>query len=280
MSNFEGTRVLALESRRAKEMAALIATYGGSPVVAPAMREIALDSNTEATRFLGSLLRGEFDLVIFLTGVGTRALAGIAESGVGREQFAAALQRVRVAARGPKPTAALKELGVAVHVTVPEPNTWRELLGALDAALPPPAMRGLRVAVQEYGAPGTELLAGLAERGALVTRVPVYRWALPDDLEPLRAAVRSVAGGEIRVAMFTTSIQVTHLLQVAAEMGLEKQLLSGLGRCVIASIGPATSEELQRHGLRADIEASHPKMGVLVKEASGRCAELLRGKKG
>jgi uroporphyrinogen-III synthase len=279
MSNFDGMRVLALESRRAKEMAALITTYGGQPMVAPAMREIALDSNTEATRFIGNLLQGGFDMVIFLTGVGTRSLAAIAESTISREQFAAALRRVRVVvARGPKPVAALKDLGVAVNVTVPEPNTWRELLVALDRALPPPELRGLRVAVQEYGAPGPELLAGLAERGAVVTRVPVYRWALPDDLEPLRGAIQSIAAGEIGVVMFTTSVQVTHLFQVAGEMNLEERLRSGLRQCVIASIGPTTSEELQRRGLQVNLEASHPKMGILVKEAAERCKDLLKTK--
>lgn len=280
MSNFAGVRVLALESRRAKEMAALITTYGGQPVLAPAMREIALESNPEATQFTTALLKGEFDVVIFLTGVGTRWLAGIAETVVSREQFTAALQRVRVVARGPKPIAALKELGVAVNVAVPEPNTWRELLAALDREWPPPALRNLRVAVQEYGAPGAELLAGLQERGARVTRVPVYRWALPDDTAPLRAAVRSLAANEIEVVIFTTSVQITHLFQVAAEMALEEPLREGLRRCVIASIGPTTSEELQRRGLHAGLEASHPKMGMLVKEASDQCAELLRAKRG
>jgi len=278
-SNFSGVRVLALESRRAKEMAALIANYGGQPVLAPAMREIALESNPEAIQFTAALLKGEFDVVIFLTGVGTRWLAGIAETVVPRDQFTAALRRVRVVARGPKPTAAVKELGVAVHVAVPEPNTWRELLAALDREWPPPALRNLRVAVQEYGAPGAELLAGLQERGARVTRVPVYRWALPDDMAPLRAAVRSLAANEIAVAVFTTSVQVTHLFQVAAEMALEEPLREGLRRCVIASIGPTTSEELQRRGLRADLQASHPKMGMLVKEASDRSAEMLRAKR-
>jgi uroporphyrinogen-III synthase len=279
MSNFNGMRILALESRRAKEMAVLIATYGGRPMVAPAMREIALESNHEATQFVSDLIQGSFDMVIFLTGVGTRALADIAGAAASREQFVTALQRVRIAARGPKPAAALKELGVAVHITAPEPNTWRELLAAIDRAFPKPALHGLRVAVQEYGAPGAELLAGLQERGAKVTRVPVYRWALPDDLEPLRAAIRSIAANEIGVILFTTSIQIAHLFQVAEEMDLQEPLRAELGRCVVASIGPTTSAELRERGLRVDLEASHPKMGVLVKEAADHSAELLRAKR-
>jgi uroporphyrinogen-III synthase len=275
MHNFDGKQVLALESRRSREMAALITTYGGHPVLAPAMREVALESHSDAMRFISTLLQGGFDMVIFLTGVGTRLLAATAETTISREQLVSALGRVRVVARGPKPTAALKELGVAVHVAVPEPNTWRELLAALDREWPPPALRGVRVAVQEYGAPGAELLAGLQERGAVVTRVPVYRWALPENLEPLRAAIHSIAASEISVAIFTTSIQIAHLFQVAKEMQLEEPLRRGLKQCVIASIGPTTSEELQRHGLQVDLEASHPKMGMLVKEAAERCQGLL-----
>lgn len=275
MSNFEGIQVLALESRRAKEMASLIATYGGRPVLAPAMREVALDSNREAIQFTSTLLQGGFDMVIFLTGVGTRSLAAIADTVTSREELVSALRRVRIVARGPKPAAALKEMSVAVQVIAPEPNTWRELLAALDRELPPAALRGMRIAVQEYGAPGAELLAGLQERGALVTRVPVYRWALPKDLDPLQGAIRSIVAGEIGVAMFTTSIQITHLFEIAAQMNLEEALRAGLKQCVIASIGPTTSEELRRRGLQVDVEASHPKMGILVKETSDRCTQLL-----
>ena len=278
--NFAGLRVLALESRRGEELARLIETYGGRPVVAPAMREVPLESNQEALEFVRALLRDEFDMVIFLTGVGTRALAGVAETLGPREEYAAALRRVRVVARGPKPVAALRELGVTPNVSAPEPNTWRELLHALDAEAASQPTRGLRIAVQEYGVASEELLAGLQERGARVTRVPVYRWALPVDVAPLRAAVRALAREEIDVVLFTTSIQVSHLLQIASEMSQEEPLRTGLRRCAIASIGPTTSEELRSHGLEADLEPSHPKMGFLVKEAAERSAEILRRKRG
>lgn len=278
--NFGGLRVLTLESRRGEELARLIATYGGQPVLAPAMREVPLESNPEALAFVRTLLRDEFDMVIFLTGVGTRALASVAESICPREEYAAALRRVRVVARGPKPVAALRELGVTPAISVPEPNTWRELLRALDAEDASPPIHGLRIAVQEYGAPSTELLAGLEERGARATRVPVYRWALPEDTAPLRSAVRALAREEIDVALFTTSVQVSHLLQIASEMQQAERVRETLGHCVIASIGPTTSEELRSHGLEPDFEPSHPKMGFLAKEAAERSAEILRRKRG
>ena len=281
MNSFAGLRVLALESRRATELAKLVGTYGGEPVVAPAMREVPLESNKEALAFAKALFAGEFDMVIFLTGVGTRALLSVVETAYQREEYIAALQRVKVVARGPKPVAALRELGITPAVTAPEPNTWRELLLALDEAAYREELRlhGARVAVQEYGVSNPELLSGLRERGASVTRVPVYQWALPEDCAPLQAAVKSLVAGEIDVVLFTTGVQVTHLFQIAAEMKLEEPLRLGLGRAIVASIGPTTSEELQRRGIRMDLEPTHPKMGFLVKEAAEQSAELLRRKR-
>jgi uroporphyrinogen-III synthase len=282
MNSFDGLRVLALESRRSPELAKLIATYGGEPVVAPAMREVPLESNQEALAFAAALFAGEFNVVIFLTGVGTRALLGVVETSYRRDEYIAALQRVKVVARGPKPVAALRELGITPAITAPEPNTWRELLRALDEAAASQGqlrLRGARVAVQEYGVSNPELLAGLRERGAIVTRVPIYQWALPEDLAPLQAAVNELAAGKIDVALFTTSVQVTHLFQIAAEMNLEEPVQKSLGRVIVASIGPTTSEELQRHGIRTDLEPSHPKMGFLVKETAEQSGELLRRKR-
>src|SRR5437762_8603937 len=127
MSDFAGLRVLALESRRAAELAKLISNYGGEPVVAPAMREVPLETNIEALSFAEALLAGKFDVVIFLTGVGTRAVVSVAETKYSRDDFISALKRTKVIPRGPKPIAVLRELGVTPAFTVPEPNTWREI---------------------------------------------------------------------------------------------------------------------------------------------------------
>ena len=279
-SGLTGLRVLSLESRRAAEMAKLIESYGGRAIVAPSMREVPLESNTEALEFARRLGAGEFDMVIFLTGVGARALAKVVATIYPVEEFAAALRRLTVVARGPKPVAALKEMNVPVAIAVPEPNTWRDLLRALDEKSSAAPLKGRRVAVQEYGQANAELLAGLADRGAQVTRVPVYQWALPQDTAPLRAAVESVLRGEIDLALFTTSVQVSHLLKIAREMNREPELRRAFGRIVVGSIGPVTSEELREHGFLVDFEPAHPKMGFLVNAAAERARNLLKEKRG
>jgi uroporphyrinogen-III synthase len=279
---FAGLRVLTLESRRAPEMAKLIANCGGKPVVAPSMREVPLESNTAALEFARRLQQGQLDMVIFLTGVGTRALTRVVETKYPKEEFVALLSRIHIIARGPKPAAVLREMQVPISVLVPEPNTWRELLQALDQYEIKSAgsfkMRGCRVAVQEYGVSNPELIEALKDRGALVGGVPVYQWMLPEDTGPLRAAVTALVGGEIDVAMFTSSAQIQHLLQIATAAGVRDQLLAAFERVLVASIGPITSQELGEHGIAADIEPSHPRMGILVNETAHQSHALLQAK--
>src|SRR5580704_14053504 len=270
---FDGLRVLSLESRRSAEIEKLIRTQRGEPFVAPSMREVPLAENEEAFRFAERLFRGEFDMMILLTGVGTRLLNKVLATRYPAERFAEALRKITVVARGPKPVAALRELQVPVTVTVPEPNTWRELLAAI-------ANRPERqIAVQEYGKSNPELLECLRARGADVTPVRVYQWDLPEDTRPLREAIKRIVEGQADVAIFTTSIQLTHLFRIAAERRLEKAVLGALRRMVIASIGPTTSEALEEFGLTPDIVPTHPKMGFLVKETAEKAAAILERKR-
>ena len=271
-ASFRGRRVLTLESRRSPELALLVMNYGGRPVVAPSLSEVPLASNHLALALAEDVMRRTFDLVVLMTGVGVRMWIRLVEPSLGRDAFVAALGQSRILARGPKPVAALREVGLAPWATVPRPHTWRELLTTLDQrAVDMPLMRA-SVAVQEYGLPNPELVDALADRGATVTTVPIYRWALPPDLGPLRGAVHAIVRDEIDLVVLTAGIQLVHLLRVAAQMGLEPALRDGLERVLIASIGPMTSDEIRSQGLRVGYESSHAKMGFLVKELAERSA--------
>lgn len=274
-------------------MASLIQRYGGVPVTAPTLREVPIERNERALDFARRLAGAEFDLVILMTGVGTRALvaeaapalepsqgggASDSEGGAdaqGVSLLAAALSSVQIVVRGPKPAAALRELGLTRFITVREPNTWREIVEAVSALGDP---SGKRIAVQEHGAPSHELYASLSAAGAHVTPVPVYRWALPEDTAPLRQALRLMAGGGAAITLFTSRAQVEHALLVAAEEGLVEPLRAALARGVVASIGPVCTEALRAEGIEPDFEPEHPKMGHLVKAAAARALEILVAK--
>ena len=271
MPGFNGLRVLSFESRRAKEIAQLISSNGGIPIVAPSTREVQTPNEEERKLILG-ILNGEFETIIFMTGVGSRALVQAAEAVCSRAEFVAALTHMRVIVRGPKPAAAMREFGVPITLAVPEPNTWREIVRALDENTEKVPLKGRRIAVQEHGEPSPELYAALRERGAEVVPVRVYRWELPEDTGPLKDAIRLVVESKIDLVMFTSSVQFVHAARIAAEMGMAEQFTNALNQTVVASIGPIASSTLREHGIKVYLEPSHPKMGFLVKEAAEKSA--------
>ncbi len=270
----DGLRVISFESRRANEIGELVRRQGGSPFIAPAMREVPIENNPEAFEFAEILFRGEFDMAIFLTGVGARALNKILESKFGPGRFAEALRRLTTVARGPKPAAALREMNVPTTILAPEPNTWREVLAATAGR------SEKRIAVQEYGRSNAELLETLQARGAEVTPVRVYRWELPEDTAPLREAAHRIAAANADVILFTTSAQIAHLMRIAAEEGIADAVRAGFNDTVVASIGPTTNEALEEYAVFPDIVPSHPKMGFLVKETSEQADAILKRKRG
>ena len=276
-SGFAGMTVAAFESRMADHMAKLIARHGGNPLVAPSLQEVPLGNNAEALDFATQLMAGDVDLLILLTGVGTRTLVDVWKTQFTLEAIRQALTDTILVCRGPKPVAALKELGLKPHITVPEPNTWRDILCTLDA-WKPDGLTGLRIAVQEYGTTNTDLTQGLTERGAHVRSVAVYRWALPDDVEPLKRTLRSIVDGNVSVLLFTSAVQVDHIVKLLDATDALAAFRDALAKTMVASIGPVTSQRLRHHDLPVDFEPSHARIGTLVKEASEHAGEILTHK--
>ncbi len=274
--DFYGLTVAAFENRMGAEMTGLIERYGGRPMVTPAMREVPLEDNREALQFGERLLADQVDVLILMTGVGLEILIGVLKTRHPLESIKDALGRITLVARGPKPVAVLKGLGLSPTLTVPEPNTWRDLLRTLDTNSP---VLGLRVALQEYGASNAELLEELRERGATLSRVLVYRWALPENLDHLREALGNILAGQVDVLLITNAVQVDHVMQVLAKDGGGEQFKQAVKRMVVASVGPIASERLRHYGWPVDVEPSHPKMGTLVKETAEQAWALLQQKR-
>jgi len=275
---FQGLSVGALESRMALEMERLITRHGGIPVVAPSMQELPLSKHPQALAFGESLLSGNVDVLVLLTGVGFRTLLEILETQFSQETIKEALGHTILVVRGPKPAGVVKSLGLLPTIQVPEPNTWRDILVSLDNSYPE-GLTGKRVAVQEYGISNTELLEGLKQRGAKVTPVPVYRWTLPNDLQPLQQLLQHILNGDIPILLVTNAIQVDHLIKMLDNPSKINQLQTVLRHMMVASIGQLASERLRYHGFPVDLEPSHPKMGILVKEASQQAHTILANKR-
>jgi uroporphyrinogen-III synthase len=264
MSRRTVPHVCSFESRRHAEMRQLIERQGGKATVAPSMREIPLEDNPKAFHFAEELLAGRIDVMVFMTGVGARALLEVLETRHRRDSLFSAWDKCQVVVRGPKPLAVLREWKVRADIRLPEPNTWRELLQALTESSP---IAGRTVAVQEYGEPSHELYEELKRRNATVLPVPVYRWDLPEDMAPLNAAIDATIACEFDVLIFTSANQINNVLEAAKRQGKQAEWLAAAQKCGIASIGPTASEKLRSVGLPVHVEASPPKMGPLVRIA-------------
>ncbi|MDQ2844336.1 MAG: uroporphyrinogen-III synthase [Acidobacteriota bacterium] len=277
-ASFDGLRVLSLESRRAREVEKLIQTYGGDPLVVPVMREIPLSSNSVCIEFGRRLLAGEFDLIVFLTGVGVSKMMEILLTQFEAQAVLEALRRCEIVVRGIKPLGALRELKIASTVATPEPSTWREVVAEMDKVYGD-RLSGMSIVVQEYGATNPELIAELVQRSGSVIKVPVYQWGLPTDLKPLYACIREIIDGEIDVVLFMTAVQAIHLFQVATEMNLADEMREAFNSIAVVSVGPTTTEELLHYRVQPDFEPSRPRMGYMVNEAAQYAGKVLAAKR-
>ena len=266
-----GWCVACFEARMSHEARRLFERRGASVLSAPALEEVPLTDQQSAFEFGESLLRDEVDVLVLLTGVGTRLLVDVLASRWDRDLVLRKLEQAKLICRGPKPVSALKSLGLKPSFVVPEPNTWRDIVVAFEH-------HGFgdkkRVWVQEYGRPNPEFIQSLSARAGSVQTVALYGWKLPDDLEPLKAAIAAIVAGTVRVVAFTAGVQVDHLFEVAARLSLERALKQALKeRIVVASVGPMTSERLTALGIAVDVEPEHPKLGHLVQSVTARAKD-------
>ena len=269
-----GLRVLTLESRRADLVRNLIVDQGGECFNAPSVRERPLDSNLQAIQFAKDVIAGRYDAVIFTTGIGTRYMVDALTASGPVEPFLQALRKVQIVSRGPKPVAVLNEFRIPVTVTVPEPNTWREVLEAMAN------LNSRSVAVQEYGVPNVELVNPLRQRGLSVTPVPIYRWDLPEDLAPLEQAVRRICDRWCDAVVFLSSVQFTNLMRIAERAAMRDAVILALHEdIVVVSIGPVMTDTLVREGLRPDFEPRQPKLGPCIRQFSEQARELVATKR-
>lgn len=276
-TDFHGLWVLSFESRMATEMARLIERNAGVPLVVPAIREIPipLQDNGAVFRFGVKLILHQVDILILMTGVGTKALFEVLQTRYPLAEVIEALKKTILVTRGPKPLAALKAIGVEANITVPEPNTWQDVIATLDYYRP---VQGLKIAIQEYGISNPDMSQDLRKRGAEVFSVPIYRWALPEDTGPLKHAIGEILDGQIDAMLITNAAQIDHVMQLVEEEGKTELFRESCKKLVVASIGPTASDRLKHYDLAVDFEPSHGKMGILVKELSEQVHALRQAK--
>jgi uroporphyrinogen-III synthase len=115
-------------------------------------------------------------------------------------------------------------------------------------------LAGRRVGVQLY--PDKDhgaLLGAIAAKGATAIAVTPYVYDARAADGHVLTAIEEMANGRVDAIALTNLGQIRRLFDVARTTGREVLLREGLGKTPIASVGPAVSNELTSHGLRADI---------------------------
>jgi uroporphyrinogen-III synthase len=256
----QGKVIAILETRTGAHLAELIARRGGIPLLAPALAELP-DVDPEAVASLiGEWRLAPFKMVIFQTGVGTRALFQATDSAGSTDTLKGLLNSTVVVVRGPKPVGELNAREVRIDIRAASPFTSDKVLEAVSAI----ELRGARVLVQRYGAENRHLREALESRGATVHEIATYRWALPADIRPLRELLDALALARIDAVIFTSAVQIHNLYRVAEQDGRAEHLAGWLNRLFIASVGPVCTRALREHGIEPSFEADPPKLGPLV----------------
>jgi uroporphyrinogen-III synthase len=256
----QSRKVAILETRLGKELADLVARRGGVPVHVPALAELPDLDRKAIGALVDSLREKPAKLFVFQTGVGTKALFAATDALGVTEIFLNALSTAIVAARGPKPTAALRSRGVRIDRSAIDPYTTREVLDSIKDL----ELKESRAVIQRHGALNPELDRALEARGAEVIEIPTYRWSLPADTAPLEKLVGALERGELHAVAFTNAEQARNLFFVAERMGKAQQLKDALNRTLVASIGPVASAALREAGVKVGLESSPPKLGPFI----------------
>ncbi|MCY2938690.1 MAG: uroporphyrinogen-III synthase [Planctomycetota bacterium] len=252
-------KVVALaEYRFLDALAGMLTREGATTLRVPLVSILDTEDTSHVDAWIDMAKANGFDLAVFMTGEGIRRLAARADLTGQKTSFVAGLSKIRILTRGPKPVAALRELGLGPSFQAPAPTT-----DGLITALGGEDLRGKSVGVQLHGNDNPPLITAIESAGATAHVVKPYRYAPATDSGRVVDFIRRMGQGEIDLLAITSSPQVDRLFEVAHEAGLEAELHEGLKKTLIASVGPVASATLERLGVRVDV---CPEDGFVMKK--------------
>lgn len=252
--------VAILETRTGANLKELISRMGAIPMLAPALEEVPDIEPGTVIELLKDWQARPFKMVIFQTGVGTRALFKMADTLGSAASMLQLLERALIVVRGPKPVGELNARQVRIDIRAASPFTTATVLEAV-ADIP---IDQSRVLVQRYGETNRGLREALEARGAEVCEIATYRWSLPADTRPLEHLIGELSGSRVDAVVFTSAVQVRNLYAIAERLNQAEDLARRLNELVVASIGPVCSRALIERGVIPTFEASPPKLGPLI----------------
>ena len=251
-------RVAIAGDRRFDDIEKLVAKQGGVALSRPMMRSAPID-DPETTEAVLRLCDEGCDWLLLVTGMGTRAMVGVADSLGRRDDLLQRMGNAKLGVRGYKTVKALKELGLKPLVEDDDGTTegLRRMLEPYDFA-------GQRVAFKLHGERVPELTEWLEARGASVLEIPLYRYRPPSD-EEVRTLLNEIFSGELDAVAFTSNTQVNYLFSVAERFGQADALRDAFtGPVQAVSVGHMTSAALLEQNVTDIVQPEHERMGAMV----------------
>jgi len=254
---FGKTIVVTRDRAGNARFAAKIISEGGNPIEFAAIKIKPL---TQTNQFLQTLARiVEFDWVVFTSTNGVDIFfEALKDLGKDARVFGSA----KVASLGSQTANQLAEFGIKADF-VPSVFTSRELGKQLRAFA---NLKGKKVLLLRSQVASNELTQLLAQGGAEVTNTAIYNiTAEKNDCSRLK---QEIAGGRIDWLVFASASSVNGFFeQIAGD-------IVNSSSAKVASIGPATSEQLKNHDVRIDAEAVEHTIDGLIE-----AMEKIKGKR-
>lgn len=249
-SPLRDARIVVPESRELDLFTSMLEKLGARVVRCPLILVRDIEETTELDGWIGRLSQGQYDSIIFYTGEGvTRIWAAAERLGLQSAVFDA-LGKARKIARGPKPIAALRKLGLGVDLVAEQPTT----AGVL-ALLPTLALEGTRIGVQLYpDADEAALRTALEAAGAVFDPVLPYQYVSDEADERVALVIGEMSAGRVDLIAFTSSPQVRRLTEVAQRLGLTAELARAFEKTKIAAVGPLTADAVGLAGGQTAIQ--------------------------
>lgn len=248
----EGLTILVPESRELDLFAGMLEVQGAKTLRCPLVTICDVEDEEPVKVWLSQLVSGAFDDLILLTGEGLMRLLAHAERLGLKQDAVTAIAQLRTIVRGPKPTRALREIGLGPGIVAGAPTSQGviESLRGLDIG-------GRVIGLQLYPSAPDELATFLERAGAVVTPVTPYRYASRAEDARVAQAIEQMASGEIDFVAFTSSPQVKRLLDVARERGIEDKLRTAFAKTRIAAIGPVVSAAVEAAGAKVAVQPAN-----------------------
>jgi uroporphyrinogen-III synthase len=244
-----GYRILILETREEAQFSRLLAEQGADVLQCPMFAIHDAPDPAPIEAWIRRCIEKPFDDLVLMTGEGLRRLMKVTRRMDVERDFVAAVGKARTFTRGPKPGRALREIGLEPQMTTEKPTSEgiAEMLSRVDLA-------DHRVGLQLYpDKDHSALIGAITAQGAEVDAVTPYVYDAQAADANIVTAIEEMAQGHIDAIALTNLGQIRRLIEVARAHGNEARLREGLEITPIASVGPAVSDELKSHGLRADI---------------------------